>query len=830
MNGLIRVWAWSLVGACVVWGGGSALAEEEAVDWRAWGVGHAEEALKLAPKVFFADGEIGLGLVARGDLQMMVAQTLVRLGDEAMTEQALAAAMRTRQGMADGSDRAAVDWARADVLAQLGRMAEASAVADQAEDPVMRLLGQGLYALALGEAGDEVAMRGGLNAVRAAMVKALGEQLEQEGWSDDWLMYELLWMQVMAGDVDGAMATAKAVPDDVTRQESLAFVARGLVEAGRVGEARGVLESVEAEMEKFEAETRRRGGLEACEDCVDVGPIRTEVVAAWAALGAWERATAQLERSDPDWPSEKAEGLALMAVYMTDPKRAAERRLALERSVGLMGEVESDFDRAWLAFWVGRCIARSGDWAAAELLLKADKRPIVKGYAHAGLAWGAMMRVAPKRLGAGLAGLHRAEAGWPSGEVAVMAEAGVDWEVQGRAWALEAYEAVLSHWQGLEPGTVEYSRATSLLEDLAVTQAQLGDRQGVSVSLESADRALTRSHPERSAFLRANGLTPGWRAAALASAYLGDYEDAAEIIRQAESLDWPTGNFAVLVGLEKVVPLARGFRGDFAGMRAGLEPLYVAIQNERDRLPPVVDDADDLFAPADGQPDEPRGLTLSAEPWKTLLTDQIHAGDAIGALERWRTMQPGADREQVRDDLIQGLAEVGAKRELVELVEGMRAEPHPVGLTGLDQEVYPLIRGWNASRGLAAIGHWDEAEPGMREYLGLPIWDAVESGMSMRVGGLTQMALVLVGPEFRAKRLELLEEAMGELAKHSEEEGLDWRWEEIGGAAARLGELTMSERLLAEVETSEGRARVLAALAAGAAERVWVERRKARVD
>ncbi|MEM1211985.1 MAG: hypothetical protein AAGI68_06755 [Planctomycetota bacterium] len=404
MNGLIRVWLCGVVG---VWGlvgaSGAAVAEQEAVDWQAWGVEHGQEAGKLASKVFFADGEIGLGLVARGDLHGLAGQTLSRLGDAAGTEVALAAMERTRKGMAEAVDRAGLDWVRADVLGQLGRLDEARAVADATEDPVLRLLAQGLYGLALGESGDEAGMRAAVGGVMEALPAALKKQIDDEGWSDDWVMYQLVDMRLLAGDVEGALATAKAVPDEQLRQETLGRVAMGLVESGRVGEARRLVESVEAYMEKMEAEARAQGGLDECEDCVDVGTIRIEVVGAWSALGEWDRAKAQVERSDPEWPSEKAESLSLMAVYMTGPEQVAARRQAFEQAVGMLGGIESDWDKAWSAFYVGRDIARSGDLAAAQLLVEADKRPIVKGYAHAGLAWGVMMRVAPKRLGAGLA-------------------------------------------------------------------------------------------------------------------------------------------------------------------------------------------------------------------------------------------------------------------------------------------------------------------------------------------------------------------------------------------------------------------------------------------
>lgn len=383
------------------------MAEDEVVDWRAWGSGHAREALGLAPKVFFADGEIGLGMVARGDLQAMAGQTLVRLGDVEGAEGALRAVELTRKGMVDRQDRAGLDWARADVLAQLGRMNKARRAAADAGggNLPMGLLADGLLGLAVGESGDPAAMRKTLASTMQAMNEALVWQEEEEGWSDSWVAYELVAMRLLAGDVDGALAMAGDIADEPIRHESLGRVAMGLAEVGRLGEARRVLESVEAYMEKMEAETRRRGGLEACEDCVDVGPIRIEVVGAWSALGEFKRAKAQLERSAPEWPSEKAEGLALMAVYMTGVAEAAARRQAFEQAVELLGGIESDWDKAWSAFYVGRDIARGGDLEAAELLVKSDKRPIVKGYAHAGLAWGAMMRVMPKRLGQELAGL-----------------------------------------------------------------------------------------------------------------------------------------------------------------------------------------------------------------------------------------------------------------------------------------------------------------------------------------------------------------------------------------------------------------------------------------
>ncbi|MEM6393529.1 MAG: hypothetical protein AAF797_12200 [Planctomycetota bacterium] len=691
--------------------------------------------------------------------------------------------------------------------------------------------------------GDVVGMRQAMDAVCRELKAAAenGGMVDGEELFGDLKDYwaSAVHEQVHGGDLRGAWQRAQGIGDEETRLWVELSVLAHMVESGDAG----MRAAVPGVIERAQAWTDALAADEAAGRVEDFDPEypeslswRMELVGAYAAVG--DGVAMRREIAAFGDHAMRVDALLFGVFHLSDdvPGAAALRRglwdEAKQRCMGL--------EVAWERGWGMSMLAEAALWkldddgATARALLAEQQTPLMRVAALSGLAAGVAMVLedAGELMGGHeVAGVgDPAEAEGRASEVEVMAEVGVDWKMQGRAWAREAFAAIASHRQGLEAGTVEYSRATSLLEDLAVTQAQLGDREGVSVSLASVDQALTSSHPKRSAFLRANGLAPGWRASALASAYLGDYGDAATIIRLAESLDWPTGNFGVLVGLEQVIPLAKGFRGDIAGMRAGLEPLYVAIQNERDRLPPVVDDADALFAPADGNPDEPRGLILSAEPLQTLLREQIEAGDALGALKRWQTMRPGMDRETVRDDLIQGLAEVGAKQELVELVEGMRVEAQPVGLTGLDQEIYPVIRDWNTARGFASLGHWDEAERGMRAYFGLPIWNALESGGSMRVGGLTAMALVLVGPEFRAERLELLEEAMGELSKRSSEGNRDWYCADIARVTARLGERALSERLLAEAETSEGKARVLVALAAGAAERVWFERRKARVD
>ncbi|MEM6393528.1 MAG: hypothetical protein AAF797_12195 [Planctomycetota bacterium] len=381
---------------------GQAWAEQEPVDWRAWGAEQARAAAALAPKVLFMEGEIELGLVSRSDLEGAAASAMVRLGDAEGAAAMLGVMERTRGGLMNAYDRSWAVATRAEVMAQLGRMDEAEAELERAEVATRRLMGQAWVGVAAGESGDRAAMDAALKGFVEGMPAALAAANEDD-WDESWLAYEVAWLQSVAGDADGIMVLAAGLEDEVIAYELRGLAGRVLVDAGRLAEARAVADSVAVYMDNAEAENRRQGLEVGDEGFVDVDLIRYEMIGLWAGIGQMERAEAERRlygQWGPDW---EAEGWAVMAAYMREPAQAAERAAAFRRAVRLVKDIESEYDRAWSARLIGEAIGMSGDLGAARLLVESDDRPFVKGMAHAGLAWGAVMRVGPKRLGAGLA-------------------------------------------------------------------------------------------------------------------------------------------------------------------------------------------------------------------------------------------------------------------------------------------------------------------------------------------------------------------------------------------------------------------------------------------